>query len=503
MNTVVSHSKLMPLERGVAAFVFVLLIAGLVVAVYHQSFVTIYELWKLSNYQYAFLIIPVAAYILWQSRSVLAQEPITPAWPGIMPIVALAVAWHLSRATSVQALEHIAAMMAIPAAVFAIVGTRFFSAAAFPLLLTLITIPIGELLVPPLMEVTADLSSLMLQIVGVPVQRQGMFLSLPGGDFKIADVCAGVNYLLAGSAVALLFSYWTYERASHRVFFVAIAAVVFVLGNSVRAFIVMLVASGTQLRYFAGYDHVVFGMIFFVALLLGLLWLGNRYAAPLRQRTEESSGGAAPRIDWSRCAAMFACVLLALLAGPVAQAYLVRPSSALLNVRMTLPTIASCGPATEWRASWEPQMQSADQHIAGSYHCNGFDVHLMVASYVDQQQGKELVNNDNEIVPHEWWMAGVQKQALVRLDSGTDLPVNEVSIRNGSATALTWHWYSVNGRALRATYSVKLYEALAALILRPAVSRAYVVSVASEGSDAASMQAQARVAALALLHAAE
>jgi len=90
------------------------------------------------------------------------------------------------------------------------------------------------------MEATADVSERLLGLLGVPALREGMFFTLPGGNFEVAEICAGLRYLMAGTVTALLFAYLNFNRWGKRIAFTLLAAVSFVIANGLRAFITML-----------------------------------------------------------------------------------------------------------------------------------------------------------------------------------------------------------------------------------------------------------------------
>ncbi len=128
------------------------------------------------------------------------------------------------------------------------------------------------------MRVTADVSAALLRLTGVPVYREGQYITLPGGEFEVADVCSGLRYLVAGTMISLLFAYLTYRSTWRRVLFVAATAFALIFANGLRAFIVMWVASASEMRLLAGEDHVYFGWILFAVVIGGMFLLGTRYA---------------------------------------------------------------------------------------------------------------------------------------------------------------------------------------------------------------------------------
>jgi exosortase A len=253
-------------------------IVTLIVVLYSDSITTMVELWQYSSYAHSPIVLLISGFLLWRVRGPLAAEGMQPyAW-GIPLLLALALAWVVARAVSVQALEHLAVALLIPAAVLTFLGSALASRAAFPLLFLLAAVPVGDTLIPSLMRITADVSAFFLRGAGVPVYREGQFMTLPGGVFEVAEVCAGLRYLISGSILALLFGYLTFTSVWKRVIFVACTAVCLVLANAVRAFIVMYVASASDMRFFAGRDHIYFGWLLFGLLVAGIFWVGARFA---------------------------------------------------------------------------------------------------------------------------------------------------------------------------------------------------------------------------------
>ncbi len=481
------------MERGTIVFGAILALGAIVVALLHQSFAAIWELWQLSTYQYAFLMLPAAVYLAWSRRRELAVQAITPSWNVLAVLVVLTLAWQVGRATAVQAVEHTAAVLAVPAMVLLVLGRSVANTITFPLVLLLTLIPIGEVLTPTLMVITAEIASGLLKLFGVPFTRDGQFMSLAGGNFLVADVCSGVRYLLASVVLALLFGHLNFHSIRKRLLFMAVTAVIFILGNGVRAFIVMTVASATNMKVFGGRDHVFFGMAFFAVLLLLLFWIGSRYTDPLRPSPILATEPGA--IEMRKVGAALVAAVLVLAAGLAMQA---QRAHAAVVPDLRLPLIAGCEQPTDWRASWRPSVKGADAQQLGSYRCGEVAVHVLIVSYVNQAQGKELVGTDNAVVPREWWELGAQTRETLALRDGATLRVNQTRIASGARSMVAWHWYAVNGRATPSGPVAKLYEALAALAFRPIESRAYVVSVEgpAEAGEASLSQAQAALGAL-------
>jgi exosortase len=474
-------------------------LAVVVMAVFWQTFASIFELYLHGDFHHHFFIYPAVAYVLYREERALMREPVAPSLFGLVLLAGLMLVWSVSRTASVQLVEQIAAILMIPTFVYAVMGGRTMKAAAFPMLLFLAAIPLGDGVVPVLMEVTAYIATFLLNLFGIPAFREGMLLSLPNGQFQIAAACAGFNFLSAGVTCSLICSYFLWSRWQPRLIFAGIAAVAFVIANGIRAFIVMAVASATHMKYLAGHDHVTFGMILFAVLLFGLLWFANKYADPVPTAESKSvppMAAVTPRVEPAvkgRNTALVIAALVLLSAGPAAQAYRQNAAHSLPQT-LTLPELAGCTRSADDEAKWTPTMKSADQEARAVYHCGDLALEAYVAAYINQEQGRELVGVDNVLVPPRWIDSGARQDGEVE-----GLPVNVVEMEEGIDTVYAIFGYDVNGRPARSVYAEKSLEMRAALSLRPVVARAYLVRAVAPRENTAAMRTRVRELAHAIL----
>src|SRR3569832_988216 len=145
---------------------------------------------------------PISLFLIWQRRRELIRY--TPA-PDLRPIVLLPVlglVWLLAHYASVQVIEQLAMVAMIPEVVWAILGWQITWALVFPLFFLFFAVPMGEELIPPLMDFTAD---------GLRAYMSVMIAHL--SDMRLA---LGVDHFIYGWAffglvMLLLFwigSYW-------------------------------------------------------------------------------------------------------------------------------------------------------------------------------------------------------------------------------------------------------------------------------------------------------
>ena len=323
-----------PRQLDLGPLFLLLAVTCVVAVVYIDSFRSMFGVLGFDSNSQGLLVFPISAFLLWKSRAQLAGALLRPWAAGVPILIALALLWALSRELGVQAGEHLTAVLFVPATVATILGWDLARRAAFPLLFLLVAVPVGDAFIPYLMSSTADVAAVLLRAAGVPVYRDGNLLSLPGGEFEVAEVCSGIRSLVAGTTIALLFSYFTFRRASARVAFVAVTDLALILVNGVRAFVVMWVASATQMRVFAGNDHVVFGWVLFGCVMTLLFWWGARLAgAPM----VTAQTGFVPPNAGSASPAFPHAVLVALLLGLVMLAMTAQPLGPRMSAIWLIP----------------------------------------------------------------------------------------------------------------------------------------------------------------------
>jgi exosortase A len=468
------------LSSPVARMLLVVLLAGAVVLILHDSFSSMFSLWSLSSYQHAYIVPPMSLVLMWMARREFASQPLTGnAW-GLVLLAVLAVIWLGARASAVQAVEHIAIVGMVIAVVFAVLGWPAFRTIAFPVLFLLAAVPVGEELTPLLMDATADVSERLLGLLGVPALREGMFFTLPGGNFEVAEICAGLRYLMAGTVTALLFAYLNFNRWGKRIAFTLLAAVSFVIANGLRAFITMLVASATNGRLLGGQDHIYFGMVLFAALLVALLWFGMKIADPAPPKKEFVP--ADPALNRPVRVAGYLVAAFALL-GAAASLQATHEGGGSRLLAAQLPALDGCSGPSQWSAPWRPELVGADVETFASYRCGGLSLHVYLASYGHQEQDKELISAQNHLVPFDWRRDTRQRATTFELAPGSSVGVNEIRIAATGRNVLAWHWYDVNGKPSHTRSRTKLNEALEALDPIGVVSSVRMVAVSSESDD--------------------
>ena len=160
-------------------------------------------------------------------------------------------------------------------------GTRLAGLLAFPLGFLLFAVPVGEGLIYPMMNFTADFTVAMLRATGIPVFRDGTFFSIPTGDWSVVEACSGVRYLIASVTLGALYAYLTYTKLWKRLLFCLFAIAVPVLANGLRAYMIVMIGHLSGMNYAVGVDHLLYGWVFFGMVITVMFFVGSFWRDPI------------------------------------------------------------------------------------------------------------------------------------------------------------------------------------------------------------------------------
>ena len=436
-----------------------------------------------STFNHGFLILPICGYLVWIKRAALAERAPQPTlWCAALALPA-ALGWLLGHVASVAVVQQFALVIVVQALFLTVLGPRIARVLACPLFYLFFAVPFGEFLIPPLQDLTATFVVAFMRMIDIPIFLDGIFISIPTGNFVVAEACAGVRFLIATLALGFLFAELTYVSLWRRAAFVALSFVVPVVANGFRAFGIVLIAYLSNNELAVGVDHLVYGWIFFAIVTVILLSIGMTFrdAQPgdPAPDPEAMRGAAAAQVMPRRVvAAASACVLVAALA-PAYGAYVDRDRVTALAVPLSAPA-----PAGGWAmhagaaSGWSPSFPGADARLLQGYAKDGRTVQLFIAYYRSERQGRELISAHNSFTGEEWSRAA-GRTVEIALEGGRVL-VDSTRMLRQRKGRLALHWFWVGGTYTANPYLAKILQARDRLLGGAGTSAAIAVSTTYE-----------------------
>lgn len=362
--------------------------------------------WNSSTFGHCLLIPLILFWLVQQRLPELRQLEPAAWWPGLIWTGAGALLWLAGHAAGVALARHLALVLMLQGSVLSLLGPQVSRGLAFPLFYMLFLVPFGEEFVPLLQTVTARLAMLFLGWAGVPAHLSGVFISTPTGYFEVAEACSGAKFLIAMAAYAVLVCNLCFRGWPRRIVFLAMSLTIAVLANGIRAFGTIYVAHRTSSDFAVGFDHIVYGWVFFaivLALVMAAGWpLFDRKAeeAVFDPRTLQG------RVAWKGPVRTVAPLVIALSAAPLLWAAGMAAASDPLPARIALPDVPGWT-RVDYRPAypWKPHFDNPDHSQFARYRdAQGREVDLSITVYARQDEGRELVGfGQGAVDPDSKW----------------------------------------------------------------------------------------------------
>jgi EpsI family protein len=392
--------------------------------------------------------------------------------------------------------EQLTVIGLVAACLFTVFGWRFGWELAFPLAFLFFAVPVGEALIPPMMEMTADFTVAALKLTGIPVYREGLFFVIPSGNWSIVEGCSGLRYLIASVTVGCVFAYLYYRSIWRRLLFIAASIAVPIVANWVRAYLIVMLGHLSGNRIAVGVDHLIYGWIFFGFVMLLLFWIGSRWREDDEPPAADPSAGtisrALPGAGAGAIGAAALAVVLTLAVWPVWAEVMQRRADADDRV-IRLEAPAGGGGwvrADEQVTQWRPRYLGAKSSVFETYVRDGKQVALFVAVYRNQKSDAELINTRNIMIvqKHPVWQ-NVGESRRVEQVAGAPQPVKRTLLRSAPQRLVIWDWAVVGGQDVVNPYVGKLLQARDLILGRGDDGVAIIVAAPYAGTPEAAEQA--------------
>lgn len=445
---------------------------------YRDTLGSLVSTWSSSDTYAHGLVVPlISLWLVWRIRTDVAQLFPRPSLPTLGLLLPVVLFWFAGDLVTVNAVTQLALVLMIMLAVPAVLGWGVTRAVAFPLGFLLFAVPIGDFMLPQLMEWTADFTVLALRWSGIPVYREGLQFVIPSGSWSVVEACSGIRYLIASVTVGSLFAYLSYRSLGKRLLFVGVSILVPLVANWLRAYLIVMIGhlSGNELA--TGVDHLIYGWVFFGIVIMAMLLIGARWAdAPVPSSPPATASQVAGLLPGSTSVwrtVLSSAVMLAVMSLPILLHVYVDRGTRSGPVRLSTPAVsAAWALATEPPADLQPDFRNPATSAAWGFSGpDGAAVGLHISYYRQQSYERKLVSSVNSLVPpeHALWSQTASARAQVETDTQTFRVVESQLRQQGGALTsearrlLAWRFYWVNCRFTASDIEAKLQGALSRL----------------------------------------
>ena len=217
------------------------------------------------------LFVPmVAAYIAWQRREAVAALTLRPNYWGLLLIAWGAAQLFVGTLGAELFLQRTALLFTLVGILLVIGGTRLVRELAFPLILLIFMIPIPRIIYTqitfPLQLFASTVAERTLDLVGIPVLREGNVLELASQKLSVVEACSGIRSLLSLTFLSLVYAYFFDSKKWMRWVLLACTIPIAILANAGRVTITGIL-SEVRPDLARGFFHSLEGWLIFAVAM--------------------------------------------------------------------------------------------------------------------------------------------------------------------------------------------------------------------------------------------
>lgn len=429
------------------------------IAIFWDTLASMVNMWMISDtFAHAFLILPISIFLIWEKRyDFFALEKHTN-YLFVLILALLIIGWILGDLVSVNIVKQFMIALMIPVIVAALYGFQVLKTYLFPLLYLLFAVPFGDFLIPRLQEVTAYLSILGLQLTGIPVYWEGLYISIPTGDFEVAVACSGIRYLIASVALGTLYAYITYQKTYKRLIFMVFAIIVPILANGIRAYGIMIIAHYSEMKYATGFDHLIYGWLFFGVIIFLLFYIGHRWAdEPIENKLSTSTQIVVTNTQLNGQYKLALLITVAFLIAPISNYYFSQQTGDL-NKTIDLTRFYSSNKVNNINTKWKPVFHGNEIEIIQKLKSNDQAIDFYLAYYPYPSKNKELVNSTNTSYDEKKHKLLIRNTQKINIQDNI-IYLDEYQLSMGTKRRVVWGWYYVFGQSINKKIKIKILQA--------------------------------------------
>jgi exosortase len=279
-----TEARLRILWVGLTLGLFVLLYAGVLEGL-------ILQWWSDPDYGHGFFVPLFASYVVWRERERWTKSEIKPSNCGFVVMLGAVCLLLLGSLGAELFIGRFSLLVLLAGMILFLTGWDTLRVVSFPLSYLLWMIPIPVIIYNqitfPLQLLASRLATAWLELVQVPVLRDGNVLVMSNYSLEVVEACSGIRSLMTLIALAVAYGYLVEPRRSVRYILVLLMIPIAIVTNAFRIMGAGMLAHRYGPATAEGFLHEFSGWVIFVCAL-GLMFLCHwllRSLAKVRVKT--------------------------------------------------------------------------------------------------------------------------------------------------------------------------------------------------------------------------
>jgi exosortase len=232
----------------------------------------IQDWWGNPDYGHGFLVPVFSGYILWREREKWLNTEIKPNNFGLLVMLGAVVILLGGSLGAELFTTRFSLLILLTGMIVFLAGWKMLRAVSFPLAFLILMIPIPVIIYNqitfPLQLLASRFATFWLELVQVPVLREGNVLILPNYSLEVVEACSGIRSLMTLLTLAIAYGYLVERRRWVRYALTILMVPIAIVSNAIR-----IMGTGVLTFHFGpkaaeGFFHEFSGWIIFLAALV-------------------------------------------------------------------------------------------------------------------------------------------------------------------------------------------------------------------------------------------
>lgn len=242
-----------------------------------------------SYYSHGFLVPPIAIVLFWIKRKAFLAAPQSSGLFGYVLLVASCLFLLLGDFLGFMVIQQLSFVPMVAALGLIFFGAERIKAVWFPIAFLLAMVPLpGSVTQSVALNLKLFATSLAVdgvQLIGLPMTREGSFVTWDDDRLLVGDICGGLRSLIALLAIGALMAYFSQTRRWAQWIVMLMSAPIAIAANVFRIFLLCVVGYKRGSAFASGEFHDISGVIIFVVAFVLFFTLEAllRRAAPAKE----------------------------------------------------------------------------------------------------------------------------------------------------------------------------------------------------------------------------
>ncbi|MGC2333751.1 MAG: exosortase A [Candidatus Acidiferrales bacterium] len=231
--------------------------------------------WSDPDYGHGFFVPLFSGYVVWRLRERWMKSEIKPSNFGLLVMLGAIGLLFVGSLGAELFTSRFSLLVLIAGIILFLAGWKFLRAVSFPLAFLIFMIPLPAVIYNqitfPLQLLASRFATFWLELVQVPVLRDGNVLVLSNYSLEVVEACSGIRSLMTLISLAVIYAYFAEPRRWVRYLLVILMVPIAIVSNAIR-----IMGAGVMAHQFGpsaaeGFLHGFSGWVIFVAALILLL----------------------------------------------------------------------------------------------------------------------------------------------------------------------------------------------------------------------------------------